>query len=183
MLCEICQQRPATAFVNLIVERRGTTEQVTDRQEKTTHYCASCAAPFLQQLRFLREPRSLPPESSLLLLDVVFQHAASIDRRFAAEAFRFVHRSVIEAARLAGGGSGHHVSGRDVAEALRSGALREFGASALTTLHGWGLHSTDDIGTVVFRLVELGVLGANPGESVQDFHRIYEFESAFPAVV
>jgi uncharacterized repeat protein (TIGR04138 family) len=51
---------------------------------------------------------------------------------------------------------------------------------ALPTLQGWGIHSTDDIGAVVFLMIEARIFGARPEDSPEDFHALYEFGSAFP---
>ena len=54
-----------------------------------------------------------------------------------------------------------HVSGREVANAIRNMALERFGPLARTILEHWGIHSTDDMGEIVFMLVECG--GAHKG--------------------
>ena len=51
-----------------------------------------------------------------------------------------------------------HVSGAEVAAAVRDLALERFGPLARTVLEHWGVHTTCDMGEVVFALVDYGIL-------------------------
>jgi uncharacterized repeat protein (TIGR04138 family) len=44
----------------------------------------------------------------------------------------------------------------------------------------WGVYTTGDIGTIVFIMVQAGLLGARPEDKPEDFQAIYDFASAFP---
>jgi uncharacterized repeat protein (TIGR04138 family) len=46
-------------------------------------------------------------------------------------------------------------------------------------LEHWGIHSTDDMGEVVFALVEFGVLVKQDEDRREDFRDIFDFEEAF----
>jgi len=72
-----------------------------------------------------------------------------------------------------------HVSGEELAGSARELALEQFGPLARTVLEHWGIHSTVDLGEIVFLLVESGVLVKDPGDSREDFHGLYSFEEAF----
>lgn len=72
-----------------------------------------------------------------------------------------------------------HVSGPEVATAVRQLAIRRFGPLARTVLEHWGIHSTSDMGEVVFALVECGILVKQPGDSREDFEGLFSFEEAF----
>ena len=69
--------------------------------------------------------------------------------------------------------------GGEVADAVREMALGRFGPLARTILEHWGIHSTDDIGEIVFALVDYGVLIKEPTDSLDDFEALYTFEEAF----
>lgn len=72
-----------------------------------------------------------------------------------------------------------HVSGAELAGAVRELALERFGPLARTVLEHWGIHSTGDMGELVFLLVESGVLIKQPGDTREDFEEIYSFHDAF----
>jgi uncharacterized repeat protein (TIGR04138 family) len=72
-----------------------------------------------------------------------------------------------------------HISGAELAEGARSLALERFGPLARTVLEHWGIHSTDDLGEIVFALVEAGILVAEPHDRPQDFRGLFDFEEAF----
>jgi uncharacterized repeat protein (TIGR04138 family) len=106
----------------------------------------------------------------------LYKELVAANPRFTINACRFVHHAVHAAASI----TKDHVSGREVAEAFRSLALREMGAAALSILSRWGIRSTDDIGAIVFTMVEFRVLGVRPEDSLDDFHAVYDFATAFP---
>ncbi len=72
-----------------------------------------------------------------------------------------------------------HVSGRELADAVRGLALDTYGPMARTVLEHWGVHSTAELGEIVFLLVDNGVLTTQPGDSREDFEGLYSFEEAF----
>lgn len=71
-----------------------------------------------------------------------------------------------------------HVSGAELAWACRDLALERFGFLARVVLDCWGVQCTADLGAIVFALVEIELLGTEPGDRVEDFTDVYEFESA-----
>ncbi len=72
-----------------------------------------------------------------------------------------------------------HVSGAELAVACRDLALAQFGLLARQVLEHWGITRTEDLGRVVFTLVEVGLLVTQPGDSEQDFAGVYDFQEAF----
>ena len=72
-----------------------------------------------------------------------------------------------------------HISGRELTEALRTLALERYGPMARTVLEHWGIHATEDVGCVVFALVEQGILIKQEGDSPDDFTDVFDFEEAF----
>ncbi len=112
----------------------------------------------------------------LSLFDPLFPELARADSRFAIPAYVFVVRALD---RTVPGEDGH-VSGRDLALAFRTLALENFGKGALKTLIGWGVYTTDDIGTIVYKLIEAGRFGKRPEDRIEDFHAVYDFAEAFP---
>lgn len=74
-----------------------------------------------------------------------------------------------------------HVTGAELADAVRQLALERYGPLARTVLEHWGIHSTADLGEIVFLLVDCGVLIKQPTDSREDFEELYSFEEAFEA--
>lgn len=74
-----------------------------------------------------------------------------------------------------------HVSGGELAWACRDFALLQFGLLAPHVLEFWGVRRTDDLGQIVFTLVEVGLLSAQPGDRPEDFAGVYEFGAEFAA--
>lgn len=72
-----------------------------------------------------------------------------------------------------------HVSGAELAESARELALDRYGPLARTVLEHWGIHSTADLGEIVFLLVECGVLIKEPTDTREDFEGLFSFEQAF----
>lgn len=72
-----------------------------------------------------------------------------------------------------------HVSGQELLEGAREYALDQYGPMAYTVLTSWGLSKCEDIGEMVFNLIEYGVFSRNEDDSKEDFSSIYSFEEAF----
>src|SRR5512145_3219603 len=57
-----------------------------------------------------------------------------------------------------------HIGGAELAWACRDFALEQFGMLAATVLNHWGVHSTEDIGRIVFILIDVGLLARQPSD-------------------
>ena len=62
-----------------------------------------------------------------------------------------------------------HLSGRELTEGVIRWAREEFGALAPTVFREWGVHRTEDLGVMVFELVDAGQLSARPEDTMADF--------------
>lgn len=72
-----------------------------------------------------------------------------------------------------------HITGRELAEGCRDLAIERWGLMARTVLGYWGIHSTHDLGAIVFALVECGVLVKQENDSLDDFEGVFDFQTAF----
>lgn len=72
-----------------------------------------------------------------------------------------------------------HISGQELAEGVRELALERYGPMARTVLEHWGIHATEDLGEIVFALVECGVLIKQEEDRKEDFRAVFDFEQAF----
>jgi uncharacterized repeat protein (TIGR04138 family) len=111
--------------------------------------------------------------------DAVHQAMAK-DPRYTAQAYEFVQEALHLAVKVFRGGEGNsHVSGQEVLEGVRRLALEEYGPMALLLLNEWGLYRGEDVGNIVYGLIETGYFGKNDGDSLDDFRGGYDFETAF----
>jgi len=55
-------------------------------------------------------------------------------------------------------------------------AREEFGFLARTVFHQWGIHRTDDLGEVVFNLIEAGLLRKTETDHRTDFHDVFDLD-------
>jgi len=72
-----------------------------------------------------------------------------------------------------------HISGRELSEGVRDLALVQFGPLARTVLEHWGIHRTEDLGEIVFALVDCRILVKQDGDRQEDFRDVFDFEEAF----
>jgi uncharacterized repeat protein (TIGR04138 family) len=72
----------------------------------------------------------------------------------------------------------HHVTGRDLCEAIRRYALDQYGFMAKTVLNSWGVRGTGDFGEIVFNLIRVGQMRKTPSDTRVDFDNVYDFDTA-----
>jgi uncharacterized repeat protein (TIGR04138 family) len=72
-----------------------------------------------------------------------------------------------------------HLNGGELAWACRDFALEQFGLLAASVLTHWGINGTDDLGRIVFLLIDVGLLARQPTDRIEDFDRVYDFGEAF----
>ena len=72
-----------------------------------------------------------------------------------------------------------HVAGPELLDGVRQYALKEFGPMAVTVFGYWGVHGTEDIGHMVFNLIDAGIFGKTEEDSLEDFKNVYDFQDAF----
>jgi uncharacterized repeat protein (TIGR04138 family) len=108
------------------------------------------------------------------------------DRRYAYEAYEFVFDALGHTQRLVGRAPGadeelrneHHVSGPEILHGAVDLARREFGFMARVVFQQWGIRRTDDLGEIVFNLIEAGLLSKTESDSRADFQDVFELERA-----
>jgi uncharacterized repeat protein (TIGR04138 family) len=107
------------------------------------------------------------------LLQTILTH----DPRYTTEAYAFVRAGLDYTVRRLD--KPRHVSGRELLDGIREFALSEFGPMTKTVLNGWGIQRTEDLGEIVFNMVESGLLGKTEKDSRADFANGYDFDDAF----
>ena len=102
------------------------------------------------------------------------------DRRYTFDAYQFVLEALDYTYRMVK--KRRHVTGQELLEGARRHALERYGPMARTVLNHWGLRKCEDVGEVVFNLVDNGLLRKTERYSREDFRRGYDFKKAFDEV-
>jgi len=69
-----------------------------------------------------------------------------------------------------------HLTGGELLRGLVRLARQEFGVLGTTVFREWGVLTGEDVGRIVFRLVECGELSARPDDSLEDFRNFDLFD-------
>src|SRR5437870_10451242 len=104
------------------------------------------------------------------------------DPRYERDAYVFLRDSLdftTKQQKKAKGTSIRNVTGPELLEGLRQYALKEFGPLVMTVFDSWGIHSSEDIGNMVFNLIGAGIFGKTEEDSIEDFRNVYDFEEVF----
>ena len=113
----------------------------------------------------------------LQLANEVLDRIRAIDGRFNERAYLFV-LSALEYCQRHREERGH-ISGEELAWACRDLAREQFGLTSRAVLSHWGIESTDDIGRIVYVLIEVGLLIPRDEDRIEDFAAVYDFHEAF----
>ena len=82
--------------------------------------------------------------------------------------------------RIADGNEGQarHVSGPELLAGFRDHALEQFGPMASTLMTEWGVHACEDVGDMVFNLIEEQVFGRQESDSREDFAKVFDLKKS-----
>ena len=115
--------------------------------------------------------------SELAFRDGIMDQIRLREPRFHERAFLFVLSALeFSQTRLA---ERRHISGAELARACRDLALERYGVLARMVLEHWGIRATDDIGDIVFTLVELDLLMSQATDTRTEFVDVFDFDQAF----
>ncbi len=101
----------------------------------------------------------------------------NMDSRYKLDAYSFVMlvidkiQELLEVQR--------HISGEDVLKGIKSVVSERYGPMAKEVLNSWGVYKTEDIGNIVFSLVEAGLLAKTEKDSIEDFVERFDFKKVF----
>jgi uncharacterized repeat protein (TIGR04138 family) len=111
----------------------------------------------------------------------VIEDICEQDKRYKPDSYEFVMEGVrFSQVRFKKTG---HVSGRELAEGIRELAVKKFGPMAKSVLQYWGMTRTEDIGNIVFNMIEKKVLQKTEADTLDDFKDVYSFEEVFKNVL
>jgi len=101
------------------------------------------------------------------------------DDRYLFEAFQFIREALDF--RVGQLDERRHISGRELLEGVKLLALERFGPMTRSVLNHWGIRSGEDVGNIVFHLVEEGVMSKTDDDTLSDFSEVIRFDEAFEA--
>ena len=77
------------------------------------------------------------------------------------------------------GESGGHISSADILEEFKETVLDQFGPLSYTVLSEWGVTCTEDVGEMMFNLVEARRVRKDDCDTADDFAAGYDFKETF----
>ena len=104
------------------------------------------------------------------------------DPRYQRDAYIFLRDALdytTKQQKKARGTTVRHVAGPELLEGVRQYALKEFGPLVITVFESWGIRACEDIGHMVFNLIDAGVFEKTEEDSMEDFKSVYDFREAF----
>jgi uncharacterized repeat protein (TIGR04138 family) len=105
------------------------------------------------------------------------EQIAKEDGRYRVEALLFVLQSL---EYLVNNLEEHrHVSGEELSDGVREFAQKCFGLMARTVLAEWGITKTDDVGKIVYLLIDRGWMNRTEEDRLEDFFDVFDFTEAF----
>lgn len=104
------------------------------------------------------------------------------DNRFDPEAYYFLRDAIDRTAQKLGRtgphAENHHVTGRELSEGFRDCMLEDFGPMASAVAEEWGIGQSEDIGAMVYNLIEAGAFTKTPADRKADFKGIFNLLDA-----
>jgi uncharacterized repeat protein (TIGR04138 family) len=76
-------------------------------------------------------------------------------------------------------GEKRHVSGQELTRGLLLFAQKQFGPLARTVLRYWGITGTEDLGNIVYNMIEIGIMSKQTEDTIEHFHDIIDFNEFF----
>ena len=72
-----------------------------------------------------------------------------------------------------------HATANELLEGCRLYSIEQFGCLAKTILNNMGIRKTEDIGDIVFHLIEFELMGKQEKDKREEFDSVYDFNVAF----
>ena len=103
------------------------------------------------------------------------------DPRFDAQAYFFLKEALdftLKRSAEANGGQPRHVSGPELLAGFRDFSLDQFGPMASTLMGEWGVRKCQDVGDMVFLLIDEQVFGKQDTDRPEDFSEVFDFQES-----
>ncbi len=104
-------------------------------------------------------------------------------KKYHPQAYQFVFSAMRHVQQQLGRNSASeatgHISGPELLDGVRVLGIQHFGVMAILVLQRWGIRCTDDIGRIVFELIDRGEMRKTAHDQLADFIGVYDFEKVF----
>lgn len=103
------------------------------------------------------------------------------DKRFDPHAYFFLKDALdftLKRIAESNGGRARHVTGPELLAGCRDFALEQFGPMASTLMSEWSIRKCQDVGDMVFHLIEEQVFGKQDSDKKEDFSEVFDFEAS-----
>ena len=114
--------------------------------------------------------------------DETIETIVARDSRYAIEAYYFVREALDytqkKLVRNKKQPQPQHISGQELLEGTRQFTVKEYGPMALYVLESWGIQRCEDIGELVFNMVEANLLSKTDDDTREDFGGGFQFTEA-----
>lgn len=116
--------------------------------------------------------------------DVAVKTILDQDRRFQSDGYHFLREALdhtIKNLRKDELIEHRHVSGPELLEGVVRHAQEKFGPMAVAVLDSWGVREGDDVGAMVFNLIDAGAFGKSEEDAPEDFRGVLDLKEALLA--
>ncbi len=103
------------------------------------------------------------------------------DNRFDPHAYFFLKDALdftLKRIAESNGGEQRHVTGPELLAGYRDYALEQFGPMAATLMTEWSIRKCQDVGDMVFLLIEEQVFGKQDSDKKEDFSEAFDFQAS-----
>lgn len=77
------------------------------------------------------------------------------------------------------GADNNHVTAVELLNGFKDFSLTQFGPMAATVFREWNINHCQDIGTMVYALIDKGIFSKQDSDRKEDFMEVYSFQEAF----
>ena len=76
-------------------------------------------------------------------------------------------------------GEKRHITGQELTHGLLLFAQKQFGPLARTVLNYWGITKTEDLGNIVYNMIDIGIMSKQPDDMIEHFNDIIDIDCFF----
>ncbi len=96
------------------------------------------------------------------------------DTRYKLEAYGYVLRGLNFYHTKSG--EKRHFTGQELAKGLIEFAHKQFGLLTHAVLQNWGIQTTDDLGYIVYNLIDIHLIRKQESDSLEDFFNVFDIK-------
>lgn len=119
------------------------------------------------------------PEPLTEIIKIIYTN----DQRYLPEAYFFIQKALsfgIEKTQKSHTNlKEQHLCAHELLEHTKNYALQQYGPIAYLVLKEWGINNSQDIGNIVFNLIEYKIFSKSEEDDIKDFKHWITFEEAF----